>query len=557
MRLSSQQYFKMLSDILQATHRTADTDDVLNLIVTDIRDAFDAKGCALRVRDPATHELVLRAAAGLSDAYLEKGAVWAQGTSAQMVVEGPVIISDAWTDPRVQYPEAARREGIRMFLCFPVEILGDVQMELRLYFSDPIILEDDEIAMINALAGQGALAIRHSLLHRQYFETFRLVSTAIHSGQCVAEILETIAAQITEIMGAKGCIYWIVDEEKQRIQTSVGHGFTYRSLAGADFETLDQLFRIGARTVVNIGDARTDGRIPDLERLGKRRVASICGIAFDIVPPYAGVLAVYFGSQRQLVHSEIEFIMALGEQGAIALQKALTYDENMLQAFRETVETLVLAIEAKDTTTHGHSMKVAEYARQTALEMGLSGADAERVHQAGLLHDIGKIGIAGRTLNRVGRLNAKEYEAIKLHPVIGDRIVRRLSFMADIAPLILYHHERFDGSGYPEGLSGMQIPLEARILSACDAFDTMISGRPKMPRRTLPEALRQLRVESGKCFDPDVVTALTRVAEKHPDMVQPAEFDTAYFERLRSRLSAPAPKRKVDHDIFDHCMPGF
>lgn len=557
MRLSNQQYFKILSDILKATHRTADTDDVLALIVGHIRDAFGAKGCTLRVRDPATFELVLRAHAGLSREYLDKGAVWANGDGIQTAADGPVVITDAWNDPRVQYPEAAHREGIRMFMSFPVEILGDVQMELRLYFETPITLDEDEIAMINALAGQGAVAIRHSLLHRQYFETFRAVSTAIHSGKGVKEILKSIAEHLTEIMGAKGCIYWIVDEEKHRIQTSVAHGFSYRSLAGADFQTLDRLFRIGAREVVHITDARSDERIPDLERLGKRRVASICGISFTIVAPYAGVLAVYFGSRRKLVHSEVDFLVALGEQGAIALQKALTYDENMLQAFRETVETLVLAIEAKDTTTHGHSMKVAGYARQTALEMGFSGAAAERVHQAGLLHDIGKIGIAGRTLNRLGRLNYKESETIKLHPVIGERIVRRLSFMADIAPLILYHHERYDGSGYPEGLAGEQIPIEARILAACDAFDTMISGRPKMPRLKLPDALSELRREAGKGFDPDVAAALIRVVEKHPDRVRPAEFDADYLERLRARLIAPPPKRPIHPEIFDQFMPGF
>ncbi|MFH1985809.1 MAG: HD domain-containing phosphohydrolase [Pseudomonadota bacterium] len=557
MRLSTRQYFQILTDILQATHRTADTDAVLALIVRHLRDAFDARGCALRVRDPATRELVLRAAAGLSQEYLAKGAVWSNGPASGVVASGPVVITDAWSDPRVQYPDAARREGIRMFMSFPVEILGDVQMELRLYFEEPVSLDDDEIAMINVLAGQGALAIRHSILHRQYFETFRAVSTAIHSGLGVAEILESIAGHITEIMGAKGCIYWIVDEDKKRIQTSVAHGFAYNSLAGADFQTLDRLFRISERQIVHIADARTDERIPDLERLGKRRVASIFGVPFDIAAPYAGVLAVYFGSQRQLVHTEVDFLVALGEQGAIALQKALSYDEHMLQAFRETVETLVLAIEAKDTTTHGHSMKVAEYARQTALEMGLPALAAEQVHQAGLLHDIGKIGIAGRTLNRLGRLNTKEHEIIKLHPVIGERIVRRLSFMADIAPLILYHHERYDGSGYPEGLSGDRIPQAARILAACDAFDTMISGRPKMPRLKLDDALSQLRHEAGKGFDPDVVAALIRVVEKHPDRVRPAEFDTDYMERLRARLIAPPPRRKVDHEIFDRFMPGF
>ena len=557
MALSTQHFIPILSEVVHAARGTADVDTTLDLIARRITGAFPVRGCTIRVHNPLTGELDLRADAGMSPAYLEKGPVLASPDISEITGDDPVIIHDVRRDARVQYPDAAAGEGIRSIVSFPAAILGEIRMVLRIYLDGDTSLDDNEISMIGSLSEYAALALRQYVLYRQYFETFRDVSAAIHSGHDVAGILDTICRQITDIMGARGCIYWIVDEKRESIRTSVSHGFDYQSLKAAQYPTLQQMFRISERLPVHIEDARYDNRLPDLERLGKRRVAGMCGISFDILKPYAGVLVVYFGTPRRLEPVEVDFLSSLGEQGAIALQKALAYDEDLLRALQDTVETLALAIEAKDAHTHGHSLKVAEYSRQTALEMGLSPEVADTVTHAALLHDIGKIGIDGRILNRLGRLSTGEMNTLKLHSVIGERILRRLPYMNEIAPLVLYHHERYDGSGYPEGLQGTDIPLEARILCACDAFDTMISGRAKMPKMPLETALIQLRKESGRAFDPDVVEALVRVAERSPESIQPAEFQSDYLERLRSRLTAPPEKRSRKPGTLKNFMPGF
>ena len=365
--------------------------------------------------------------------------------------------------------------------------------------------------------------------YQKYFQTFTEVSKAIHSGTSTSDIIKSIVNHITDIMEATGCIYWIINNESRKIETRVSFGFNYRSLSEVDFDTLLTIFEPNPQKMTFIEDCRYDERIPNLERLGKKRIVSVVGMAFEIVDQYSGILAVYFGRERELSQSETDFLKALGEQGAIALHKSLRYDEKMLKMFRQTVEGLALALEAKDTQTHGHSLKVACYARLTAEALGQTEKQIETVYHAGLLHDIGKINTRDKILSRLGKLSSKEMNAIKKHPEIGAKILKPLSFLGDVVPLILYHHERFDGSGYPEGKKGEDIPLGARILAVCDSFETMISGRANMERIDPLDAVIRLKKCAGTLFDPVVTDALISSIKSNPEVVESFSGTKLYF----------------------------
>lgn len=353
-----------------------------------------------------------------------------------------------------------------------------------------------------------------------FFRVFSQVSKAIHSGESTTEILENIVTNIKEIFGAKGCIYWIVDHGHQKIETMISHGFPYRNLTDVDYETLNQIFDSEQGPLIYIEDAKSDGRIPELDTIGKRSVGSIAGMFFDIIGSTAGILAVYFYNRRELTTSELEILTALGEQGAIALHKALSYDEKMLQNLRQIVEGFTLALEAKDEKTHGHSLKVARFAKLIAEEMGLAESEIETVYHGGLLHDIGKIGMNDDILERLGILSRKEMDIIKQHPVIGARITQPLVFLNDVVPLILHHHERFDGTGYPDGLKGEAIPLGARILTVCDAFETMLAGRKHFAKMKFEDAVVNLHQGAKHQFDPNIIDALFSVLLKYPELLQ-------------------------------------
>lgn len=184
--------------------------------------------------------------------------------------------------------------------------------------------------------------------------------------------------------------------------------------------------------------------------------------------------------------------------------------EEMANLHLRTIEALALAIEAKDHTTHEHLQRVRVYAIEVAKELGVSGPELEALHAASLLHDIGKLAVPEHIISKPGRLSPEEFEKMKIHTLVGAEILERVRFPYPVVPIVRAHHEKWDGSGYPLGLKGAEIPIGARILSAVDYLDALASDRQY--RRALPmrEVLQKLALESGKSFDPKVVDVLLK-----------------------------------------------
>jgi diguanylate cyclase (GGDEF)-like protein/putative nucleotidyltransferase with HDIG domain len=184
--------------------------------------------------------------------------------------------------------------------------------------------------------------------------------------------------------------------------------------------------------------------------------------------------------------------------------------EEMANLHLRTIEALALAIEAKDHTTHEHLQRVRVYAIEVAKELGVSGPELEALHAAALLHDIGKLAVPEHIISKPGRLTPEEFEKMKIHTLVGAEILERVRFPYPVVPIVRAHHEKWDGSGYPMGLKGAEIPIGARILSAVDYLDALASDRQY--RRALPlrEVMQKLGAESGKSFDPRVVDVLQK-----------------------------------------------
>jgi diguanylate cyclase (GGDEF)-like protein/putative nucleotidyltransferase with HDIG domain len=175
-----------------------------------------------------------------------------------------------------------------------------------------------------------------------------------------------------------------------------------------------------------------------------------------------------------------------------------------------TIEALALAIEAKDHTTHTHLHRVRTYAVEIAKELNLSSDDTEALRAAALLHDIGKLAVPEQIISKPGRLTPEEFEKMKVHPLVGAEILERVAFPYAVAPIVRSHHERWDGSGYPDGLRGLEIPIGARILAAVDCLDALASHRQYRPALPLIEAMAGVKERAGTWFDPRVVEVLDR-----------------------------------------------
>jgi HD-GYP domain-containing protein (c-di-GMP phosphodiesterase class II) len=176
--------------------------------------------------------------------------------------------------------------------------------------------------------------------------------------------------------------------------------------------------------------------------------------------------------------------------------------------YHEIIECLTTALEAKDAYTKGHSTRVADLVYDLAKIIGLRGENLEEIHLAAHLHDIGKIGIPDVILNKKGSLLPEEYSVLKEHSVIGYQILSRSEHLKSMARLVLYHHERWDGKGYPEGLRGEAMPLGSRIIAVCDGIDAMISRRPYREALTLDQCCRELERNSGTQFDPCLIQVI-------------------------------------------------
>ena len=179
------------------------------------------------------------------------------------------------------------------------------------------------------------------------------------------------------------------------------------------------------------------------------------------------------------------------------------------------VQALAAAIDARDDYQHGHAEQVVRLATSVAMLLGHQREAVERIGHAALLHDVGKLAIPYEILRKAGSLDDAEWHTMSQHPVIGEGILRRIPQLAPVAPIVRHEHEHWDGSGYPDGLAGGQIPIGSRIILACDAYVAMTTRRPYRRALGRADAVEQLRARAGTQFDPDVVEALLDVARRH------------------------------------------
>ncbi len=191
------------------------------------------------------------------------------------------------------------------------------------------------------------------------------------------------------------------------------------------------------------------------------------------------------------------------------LTKEIENAKNSIEKhYTNTVKALLAAIDAKDQYTRGHSERVSKFTAFLADRIGITHDKILPLEQAALIHDIGKIGIEESILKKEGPLNQSELEEIKKHPVIGSRIISSVEFLHEMVPVVLYHHERFDGSGFPEGLKGTAIPLGARLVSIADAVDAMLCNRPYRSALAMDHVRREISSMAGRQFDPEIVAVV-------------------------------------------------
>jgi HD-GYP domain-containing protein (c-di-GMP phosphodiesterase class II) len=378
------------------------------------------------------------------------------------------------------------------------------------------------INLIKDMVSNAAISVSHMRLYDEALETAINLAKRVDTILALDEINKAISSSLsrdkifeTAIQGIERIIpcamVMIIQEEKGEFIITVSHWKD---------ESIPPTIHPGALVSLSrsaAGNAFAKGKTCSIDSLGTGgkqgqldNILSGAGIATLLAVPLIsrektkGVLLLGDRQPGGFVREETFIIEKIASQISVALENAGLY-EDMRSLFINTVSSLANAIDAKSPWTKGHSERVMNLAAGIATEMGLSESFVEQIRIAGLLHDIGKIGILEALLEKPEKFTDEDFPPMRLHPEKGVAILSPIRQLQDVLPAIFHHHERYDGGGYPDGLSGQDIPLQARIVAVADAFDAMVSDRPYKKGVSVAKALKLIRAGAGSQFDPSVV----------------------------------------------------
>ena len=342
-------------------------------------------------------------------------------------------------------------------------------------------------------------------------KTIYAISQSMTKLAPLAELLEQIGTDVFELFaGAENIVILLKEEDTGKILPSYA-----RARDGDETPTMSISQTVLERAVderctLIANDAGSDSRLQGSESIMGFSVKSV--MCAPLVSGDEVLGALYLDNRLENVtydDLDAELVTAFANQCAIAVDNALLND-SLQEHYHQTLQALVNAIEAKDPYTKGHTARVSMYSVGIAAAYGLDEKRIHRIKCAADLHDIGKIGIQEKIINKAGSLTDTEYSSIKSHVEMGEKILKPVMHLRDVLPFIRGHHERWDGSGYPDGKKEEENPLEARILACADAFDAMTSQRSYNKPLSFEQALDVVKKGAGTQFDPKVVEALEK-----------------------------------------------
>ena len=355
--------------------------------------------------------------------------------------------------------------------------------------------------------------------YRERLDLLYEVGKKVGSVSEVAKLLDQIIPMTQQTLKAEASSVLLIDREKNELYFRVAEGkagsLLKRVRLSMDSGIAGWVARKGRPLLVN--DVSRDNRFSrETDEVTGFITRSVLAVPVVSGREVLGVLEVVNKADGSMFNEQdLAVLMALASTAAIAISNARLHQE-VLDGYKSTVKALAAAIDAKDPYTCGHSQRVMEYTLLGASAMSFSQGELQALEFGGLLHDVGKIGVGDAILRKSGPLTSKEWPVMHTHPLIGSNIIGEVPFLAAARDFVLYHHERYDGTGYPEGLGGEDIPIGARLLAVADAFDTMTTDRSYRAARSTDEALNELERRVGTQFCPVAVEAFISAFRKQP-----------------------------------------
>jgi HD-GYP domain-containing protein (c-di-GMP phosphodiesterase class II) len=340
--------------------------------------------------------------------------------------------------------------------------------------------------------------------------TLHDLSKAINSTLDIEEVVAMLMEKTSRLMRSDRVLLLLLDRQKRGLTVHSTYGFEEGELRVKRFRNVEPFDHciVHKGTVITLKEIVPEDDYSELV-YDMPFLADMVFAPLEVRGEAYGLIGV-MGGKRSFTRVEIEIFCALGSQSAVAMENANLYGR-LKNAFLHTAESLAEAVNSRDPYTGGHTRRVAEYSLLIAEGLGLSDEEKEMLKFSSILHDIGKIGIDDAILRKGGVLTEEEALKMREHPAIGARILGMVEEMKDVIPGVFLHHEWFDGSGYPKGLKGEEIPLQARIIAIADAYDALTTDRPYRKALDKNSAFEEVAGGSGAQFDSSLVEIFRRI----------------------------------------------
>ncbi len=512
-----------------ATTSTRGLDEVLKSVCEQVSRLMEVSSFYIALYDADREELSFELALdeGVPVEKFSRKLADGAGLSGWIVQsKQPLLIRDA---EKEEFPVGAIVVGMpaRSWLGVPLLYMDQVVGVMGVQSYQPNAFDEDDRQLLSTIAAQVAIAIENARLFAETngrakdLALLLGTSIAISSSLDLDQILKTVAQQIIVALVATFCRITLLDETGENLVIRAVYPIREQE-GGGDFGQQCPLAVVPwhKRVIETGGPVVLRQDVPELalsdeecELVLTNGVQSAALVPLIVGGRVLGVISL--GEERSWERSpftpeKVQLCQSIAAQAAVAIENARLYEE-LRQSFLQTIAALAAAVDAKDTYTGGHSQRTTELAAAIAQELGLSEAEIELIRYAGLLHDVGKIGISEQILGKPGPLTEREWGDIRRHPALGANIVERAAALYELVPVILHHHEHYNGQGYPDGLTGEDIPLKARILAVADAYEAMTSDRAYRPAMTGERALVTLQQGADKQWDGKVVDVLNRI----------------------------------------------
>ena len=507
---------------VSATLRSAkNLDEMLASLLGQALRLVEAEVGSIWLCDPSTDTIELKVQRGWSGEDLESFVALEEGIPRLAAKLGTSIIAPEFRLAPGITPEHRHllAEGIGG-ACVPLHANESTVGVLFIQVTLPRVLTRGEIRILETLAEIGGNSIHRMSLHEQTVKqlkrlaALRSIDLAISNVLDLQLTLKIVMNEVVEQLDVDAASVLLIQGGTSRLEYLAGQGFLTRDIESTSLSVGEGTAgrAVTERRIVMVPDLHTTAEnFKRIQLLAKEGFVSYYVVPLITKGQVKGVLEVFSRSRLKADREWLDFLETLGGQAAIAIESSMLFQElqrsnfELALAYDATIEGWSRALDLRDRETEGHTQRVTDLTLKLARRMGLSDERRVLIRRGALLHDIGKMGIPDYILHKPDELTDEEQKIMRQHPQLAYDMLEPIAYLRDALDIPYCHHEKWDGSGYPRGLSGTQIPLEARLFTIVDVWDAITTDRPYRKGWPREKALDYIREESGRYFDPRLV----------------------------------------------------